>query len=121
MPIFAFVAALVTLPAVSLVGLSPAFWAIVIAMPVGKIVGITAGAALAARLGRSSFVFADVLVVAGLGGIGFTISLLMNSLAFRGEVAVEGTLAVMVGSGVALALGGTITMVRARQYRTAES
>jgi NhaA family Na+:H+ antiporter len=60
-----------------------------------------------------------VLVVAGLGGIGFTVSLLMNQLAYRGqdEIAAEGTLAVLAGSVVAAVMGGVLTAVRARAAR----
>ena len=42
LPLFAFSAALVAIPAVSLGELSPAFWGVLVALPVGKIVGISA-------------------------------------------------------------------------------
>src|SRR5690606_30918831 len=41
LPIFAFVAAFVVIPQVAPSELSPAFWAILVALPVGKIIGIT--------------------------------------------------------------------------------
>ncbi len=40
-PLFALVAALVIIPAGSPADLSPAFWAVLVALPVGKLVGIT--------------------------------------------------------------------------------
>ncbi|MCU1421525.1 MAG: Na+/H+ antiporter NhaA [Microbacteriaceae bacterium] len=123
LPVFAFFAALVTLPSVSIGQLSPVFWAILIALPVGKLIGITAGAtiaALASRQGRGERLpFADVVAVAGLGGIGFTVSLLMNELAYEGdhEVATEGTLAVLAASVVAAIIGTILVSARARAYR----
>lgn len=124
LPLFALVAALVMIPQVSPGELSPVFWAIIVALPIGKLVGITAGALVANAIGGRGMApmpLGDILVVAGLGGIGFTISLLMNELAFAGneEVSVEGTLAVLVASVIAIAIGGIFTTVRARQYRRA--
>jgi NhaA family Na+:H+ antiporter len=123
LPLFAFTAALVVIPAVGFSGLTPVFWAIVVALPVGKLVGIGGGALIASRLiprseRRAALPPGDVLVVAALGGIGFTVSLLMNELAYEGsELATEGTLAVITGSLVALLAGGTVTALRARAAR----
>jgi NhaA family Na+:H+ antiporter len=122
LPLFAFVAALVVIPRVGLGELSPVFWAIVIALPVGKLVGITGGAltAIAAtRTGRSAPPLGDILVVASLGGIGFTVSLLMNQLAWRADetLVAEGTLGVIVASVAAAAIGSIVTTIRARAYR----
>lgn len=122
LPLFAFVAALVVMPSVGVAGLSPAFWAILIALPIGKLVGITAGGMLASRLAvrrQDQVPFLDLLVVAALGGIGFTVSLLMNELAFgdRPELAVEGTLAVLSASSIAAILGTVIAATRAAHYR----
>jgi NhaA family Na+:H+ antiporter len=65
----------------------------------------------------------DVLVVASLGGIGFTVSLLMNGLAYAGdqEIAVEGTLAVLLGSVIAAFVGIIVTILRSRHYARAGS
>ena len=124
LPLFAFTAALVAIPAVGIEGLSPVFWGIAIALPAGKLIGITAGALIASRLlpaaeRRQALPIGDVLVVAGLGGIGFTVSLLMNELAYRDHpvVAAEGTLAVLLGSLVAILVGGALTAVRSRAAR----
>jgi NhaA family Na+:H+ antiporter len=122
LPVFAFVAALVILPAVGLSELSPVFWAIIVALPIGKLIGITGGAVIANLLaGRSApnIPFGDILAVAGLGGIGFTVSLLMNELAFatNHEIAVEGTLAVLIASVLAAVIGIVLTAIRARHYR----
>ena len=124
LPLFATIAALVLIPTASPMQLSPAFWAVLIALPVGKIVGITTGALVAARMsgrrGRAEALpLPDVVAVAALGGIGFTVSLLMNELAFEdvGAVADEVTLAVIVASIIAAIVGGVLTAIRARAYR----
>ena len=124
LPLFAFTSSLVLIPAVGLSGLSPVFWGIAVALPLGKLIGITAGAVIASRLipkaeRRAAVPIGDVLVVATLGGIGFTVSLLMNELAFRTQatISAEGTLAVLCGSVVAAVIGVTVTSVRARRYR----
>jgi NhaA family Na+:H+ antiporter len=128
LPLFAFVAALVTLPAVGISGLSPVFWAIVVALPVGKLIGITGGAVIARSLSGRKRVgnvlsIGDIVTVAGLGGIGFTVSLLMSELAYRRSpvVADEAILAVLVGSVIAGVIGVLLVVARARHYRAARS
>lgn len=123
LPLFALVAALVPIPTASIAELSPAFWGVLIALPVGKMIGITAGAVIAMWLvgrGRSTprLPLGDVIAVAGLGGIGFTVSLLMNELAFENDVAIanEVTLAVLVASVIAAIVGGILTSLRSRAY-----
>ena len=124
LPLFALVASLVPIPTASPSELSPAFWAVLIALPLGKIVGITAGALIAMRLISRSrreqrVPIGDVLAIAGLGGIGFTVSLLMNELAYadRPEVADEVTLGVLLASVVAAIAGAVLTAIRSRHYR----
>jgi NhaA family Na+:H+ antiporter len=123
LPLFALVAALVPLPQASLSELSPAFWGVLIAMPVGKILGITAGTLVAVGLaGRRSkqphMPLPDTIALAALGGIGFTVSLLMNELAYepQPEVADEVTLAVLLASVIAALVGGVLTALRSRHY-----
>ena len=121
LPVFAFVAALVVLPTVGIGELSPVFWAVIVALPVGKLIGITGGALVANRFAskRQRIPYGDIVAVAGLGGIGFTVSLLMNELAYakQPEVAVEGTLAVLIASVIAAVIGVILTAIRARHYR----
>ena len=122
LPVFAFVAALVAIPAVGIAQLSPAFWGIVVALPAGKLVGITAGAAIAIAATRSrgsAPPLGDILVVSALGGIGFTVSLLMNQLAWKSntEFVDEGTIAVIVASVIAAIIGVIVTLTRSRHYR----
>ncbi|MBT2501359.1 Na+/H+ antiporter NhaA [Curtobacterium sp. ISL-83] len=123
LPVFAFASAAVVLPSVGLGQLSPTFWAVVIALPVGKVLGITLFGSIATRAfrgpGRSTLSFWSIVTVGVLGGIGFTVSLLMNELAFarNAEVLDEGVLAVLVGSGIAIVASAVVVSLRARQYR----
>ncbi|WP_144710565.1 Na+/H+ antiporter NhaA [Curtobacterium pusillum] len=123
LPVFAFASAAVVIPAVGIGQLSPTFWAVVVALPVGKVLGITLFGAVATRVfrapGRSTLSFWSIVTVGVLGGIGFTVSLLMNELAFahNEEVLDEGVLAVLVGSGIAIVASAVVVSARARQYR----
>jgi NhaA family Na+:H+ antiporter len=124
LPLFAFTASLVAIPDVRESGLSPVFFAIALALPVGKILGIGLGGVIGSRLvpkgeRRAALPLGDLAVVATLGGIGFTVSLLMNELAYEHlpEIAAEGTLGVITGSVVAAVIGIVVTVIRARQHR----
>ena len=129
LPLFAFASALVVIPAVSPAELSPAFWGIAVGLPVGKIIGIMiAGSivALIAKRGEATETLIrgwDLLTVAAVAGIGFTVSLLMNELAFAGNDAIrdEGVLAVLVGSAIAIVVGGSLVSWRSRHYRKLHS
>jgi len=123
LPLFAFSAALVVIPQVPPNKLAAPFWAILIALPVGKLIGITLGGWLGSFIGRRGekprLDLRALIVVSSLGGIGFTVSLLMNELAFSGsaEVVDEGTLAVLLGSGVSMVVAGILVSGLARRYR----
>lgn len=128
LPLFAFSASMVVIPAVGSGGLRAVFWGVLIALPVGKLIGITAGALIAraavpASERSSALRLPEVLVVATLGGVGFTISLLMAELAFRGDrdLIAAATLAVLAGSLVAIVIGGATTAVVARRTRLSSS
>ncbi|MGI9822373.1 Na+/H+ antiporter NhaA [Agromyces sp. Marseille-Q5079] len=123
LPLFALSAAMVPVPQVTPSELDPAFWGILVGLPVGKIIGITLigglGALIVRRRTGAPITIGDLAMVGTLGGIGFTVSLLMNELAFAGDVDVanEGVLAVLLGSGVAIVLSGIAVTARSRQYR----
>lgn len=123
LPVFAFAAAFVVIPAVSPSELSPAFWAILIALPVGKVVGIGVFGWLSLQLRprgtAPSLALPDVIAAGLLGGIGFTVSLLLANLAFAGDAAVrdQAILGVLGGSLIALVLSGVFVSLRARHYR----
>ena len=131
LPLFAFVSALVIIPAVPITELSPVFWGITIALPIGKLVGIAlAGSLIAwfiskrsgkdAREARQTLVTGwDLITIAAVSGIGFTVSLLMTELAFANDADLrdEGVLAVLSGSAIAIILGTMFVIIRARHYR----
>jgi len=124
LPLFAFSAALVAIPEVRPSELDPAFWGILVGLPVGKIVGITLIGGIATlfvhrRTGIKPLTWSDVAMVGALGGIGFTVSLLMNELAFREypDVTDQGVVAVLIGSGIAIAISAVFVALKSRAYR----
>lgn len=123
LPLFAFNAALVAIPSVSAGQLSPAFWGILVALPVGKVLGISLFGWLSLRIGDRSTApplrFADLLAAGALGGIGFTVSLLLSELAFGDspEIRDQAILGVLAGSVISLIAAGFLVSWRAWHYR----
>jgi NhaA family Na+:H+ antiporter len=123
LPVFAFFAALVAIPQVPLSELAAPFWGILIALPVGKILGIALGGWLAGFIGprgqKPHLTPLGLATAGALGGIGFTVSLLMNELAFAGspEVADEGTLAVLLGSVASMVVAAVLVSRLAAHHR----
>jgi NhaA family Na+:H+ antiporter len=123
LPLFAFSAALVAIPAVSMGELSPAFWGVLVALPVGKIVGVSLFGWIALRIGRKegapSLRFADLLAVAALSGIGFTVSLLLTELAFAKHPGIrdQAILGVLAGSVISLIVAAILVSLRAAHHR----
>jgi Na+:H+ antiporter, NhaA family len=122
LPLFAFFAVAIAMP--SFEGSSSnVFLGILVALPVGKIAGITLFAlianSLASKDSRLELKATDFLAVAALAGVGFTVSLLMAKLAFEDhpELATEATLAVILGSVISMVIGAAIAQSRARHYR----
>lgn len=123
LPVFAFVAAFVVIPQVSPGELSPAFWGVLVSLPVGKIIGITLFGWLSLQLrprgSAPALVMPDLIAAGLLGGIGFTVSLLLANLAFAGDPAVrdQAILGVLGGSLIALLLSAVFVSLRAGHYR----
>jgi len=96
-----------------------------VALPVGKIVGIAAFGWLSLRVAHRGsappLAFADLVAAGALGGIGFTVSLLLANLAFARDAAVrdQAILGVLIGSLIALVLAGIFVSLRAAWYRRA--
>ena len=125
LPLFAFFAVAIALP--SFEGSSSnVFLGIAIALPVGKILGITLFAVLANSIASADskleLKIPDFLAVAALAGVGFTVSLLMAKLAFEDspEIAAEATMAVLFGSVVSMLLGSALAQARGRHYSRIE-
>jgi NhaA family Na+:H+ antiporter len=96
---------------------------IVVGLVVGKAVGITLATWLVARFTRADLdaelSWADVLGLALLGGVGFTVSLLIGELAFgSGTVRDDHVkVAVLTGSLIAALLAAVVLRLRNRVYR----
>lgn len=123
LPLFALSSALVVIPAVGFDELTPAFWGVLVALPVGKVVGIAAFGWIAQRVapvpGATRLPLADLVAAGALGGIGFTVSLLLSELAFAGDPLLrdEAILGVLTGSLVSIVVAGVLVSWRARHYR----
>ena len=128
-PVFAFFAAGVTVGGLS--GLVDALTdrvalGIVAGLVIGKTVGIVGATYLVARFTRASLDaslrWLDVLSIAMLGGVGFTVSLLIGELAFAEASPQEEhvTIGVLTGSVTAAILAAVLLRSRNRAYRYIE-
>ncbi|CCK28513.1 Na(+)/H(+) antiporter nhaA [Streptomyces davaonensis JCM 4913] len=96
---------------------------VVLGLVVGKAVGIFGGTWLTARFTKASLsdelAWADVFAVATLAGIGFTVSLLIDELAFEGDATLtdEVKAAVLLGSLIAATLATVLLKIRNSRYR----
>ncbi|HEX3004888.1 MAG TPA: Na+/H+ antiporter NhaA [Angustibacter sp.] len=124
-PVFALFAAGVTLVGggLSAAVRDPVAWGIVVALVVGKAVGVLGGTWLTARFTRAELdeglEWGDVAGLSLLAGIGFTVSLLIGELAF-GEGSPRDDhvkAAVLAGSLLAAALAAVVLRRRDRAYR----
>ncbi|WP_432164967.1 Na+/H+ antiporter NhaA [Streptomyces sp. bgisy031] len=123
-PLFALFAAGVSISAASLgeVFTRPEPLGVVLGLVVGKTVGIFAGTYLAARFTRArlnpDLAWADVLALAVLAGIGFTVALLIGELAFPDPADAEHIKAgVLLGSLIAAAAAALLVKRRNGIYR----
>jgi NhaA family Na+:H+ antiporter len=125
-PLFAFLSAGVTVGGLS--GLGSALSdrvavGIIVGLVVGKTVGITAATWLVARFTRADLdqglTWTDVVGLAMLGGIGFTVSLLIGELAFGlgSDRDDHVKVSVLTGSLAAALLSAIILRLRDRAYR----
>lgn len=121
LPLFAFFAVAIALPTFD-GSFSSVFTGVAIALPVGKIIGITTFAIvanlIASKEARLELEWPDFAAIAGLAGVGFTVSLLMTNLAFtnQGDILAEATLAVILGSLVSMGFGAWLAQLRGRYY-----
>lgn len=129
-PLFAFFASGVTLVGGSGGGLGgtlrdPVVLAVVLALVVGKFVGVLGGTWLTARLTRaetdSEVGWVDVIGLALLTGIGFTVSLLVGDLAFAGSDRADHVkVGVLLGSLVSAGAAALVLVPRNRHYAELE-
>lgn len=111
MPLFAFANAGVTLGGTSLTGESASvIYGVALGLLLGKPLGIVLASALTVRLGLSTLPddvgWKGLLLVGVLGGIGFTMSIFIASLAFDSEHTLAAAkLAILLASGAAAVIG----------------
>lgn len=100
---------------------------VVAALVLGKTIGIFGTAMIVGHLTRSPFTretpAVDVLGLAMIGGVGFTVSLLIGQLAFAGDAGrvADAQVGVLLGSTAAAVLAGIVLVLRSRRYRTANA
>ncbi len=111
-PFFALMSAGVVLTGGAELVSDPVFVGVVVGLVVGKPVGVFAGGWLVARFTRAeldpSIVWRDVVGVAVLAGIGFTVSLLVSDLSFAGPQRDAAKTAVLAGSVISAVLGALV-------------
>ena len=99
--------------------------AVVIGLLIGKVVGVLGASALAVATGLAAkprgLGWRDMAAVATLGGVGFTVSLLLAELALAGAAADRAKAAVLLASAVASLLGAALVLRRSRVHRTANT
>lgn len=124
LPIFAFSAVAISLPEFTQAP-SSVFLAIILALPIGKTIGIAIFALLANRIADSAnrlkLSAVDFVALGAIAGVGFTVSLLMTQLAFENhpQLLAEATIAVVIGSLLSMGLGSVLVSNRAKHYRRA--
>ncbi|MFG2739457.1 Na+/H+ antiporter NhaA [Streptomyces chartreusis] len=123
-PLFALFAAGVSVSgdALGKVFTTPEPLGVILGLVAGKILGIFAGTYLAARFTRArlnpDLAWADVLALATLAGIGFTVALLIGELAFPGTAVGEHVkAAVLIASLIAALLAAVLLRRRNAVYR----
>ncbi len=111
-PFFALMSAGVVLAGGAELVSDPVVVGVVVGLVVGKPVGVFAGGWMVARFTRAeldpSIVWRDVVGVAVLAGIGFTVSLLVSDLSFDGPQRDAAKTAVLAGSVVSAVLGALV-------------
>ncbi len=124
-PLFALFSAGISLSGGAIRGVftNPETLGVVLGLFLGKAAGVFGGAWLAARFTKAELnpelAWADVGAVACLGGIGFTVSLLIGELAFASDPALTGEVkaAVLLGSLISAVVAAALLKVRNTKYR----
>jgi NhaA family Na+:H+ antiporter len=122
-PVFALFAAGVPVgvDALRSVATEPIAQAVVVGLLLGKVVGIFGFSYLTVRLTPacrpSGLSWRDVLAVSMLGGVGFTVSLLLVELSLDGHDAETAKAAVLLASATAALIAAGVLAVRSRAHR----
>ncbi len=119
-PLFAFANAGIVLTGDAVSSPSSVLLGVVLGLVVGKTVGISLFSWLAVRLGwgvlPEGVRFVQLVGVAALGGIGFTVSLFITALAFEGQpgLADQAKIGILVASIVAAVIGSVVLIATGR-------
>ena len=103
----------------------PVVLGVLLGLVVGKPIGVMAGSMLVVRFTRAEIsdeiAWRDLLGVALLAGVGFTVALLVADLSFGGAEGEAAKTAVLLGSVVAAGLASAILGKRSRTYAAQQS
>ncbi len=120
-PVFAFFAAGIPLTGLGEAMRSPITVGVAVGLVAGKTIGVFGTTWLAATFTRAELAaglsWLDVLGVAVLSGMGFTVALLIGELAFDGG-SPDATLGVLLGSAASALVAALILSSRNRHYRS---
>jgi NhaA family Na+:H+ antiporter len=120
-PVFAFFAAGIPLTGLDDDLASPITLGVAVGLVAGKTIGVFGTTWLAASFTHAQLddglSWLDVFGVAVLGGVGFTVALLIGELAFDGG-SPQATLGVLLGSAASAVLAALILSARNRHYRS---
>lgn len=121
-PFFALMSAGVVVSGLGEMATEPIFLGVVLGLVLGKPIGILGGSWLVTRFTRAELDEAvswrDLLGVALLGGVGFTVSLLVADLSFADARSEEAKTAVLIASLGAALLGAALLRRRNRHHQT---
>ncbi|MFN2496532.1 MAG: Na+/H+ antiporter NhaA [Pseudonocardiaceae bacterium] len=122
-PVFAVFAAGVPIGLDTLVGVATdrIALAIIVGLLAGKLIGIFGAAWLAIRVGIAAkprgLAWRDLAAVSILGGVGFTVSLLIAELSLTGAAAQRAKVAVLLASATASLVGAVALLHRSRAHQ----
>lgn len=122
-PLFALFAAALDLRSIDLGAVtgSPILLGVLVGLVAGKPIGILLAARLATALGAklaAGMRWIDIALVGALGGIGFTVSLLISELAFTDEASLGAAkIGVLIASIAAVALAALVLALRRKLVR----
>jgi NhaA family Na+:H+ antiporter len=120
-PLFAFANAGIVLTGDAVADPSSVLVGVVLGLVLGKTVGISVFSWVAVKLGwgvlPEGVRFSQLVGIAALGGIGFTVSLFITALAFEGEplLADQAKIGILVASVLAAAIGSIALTLTARR------
>ncbi|WP_310961538.1 Na+/H+ antiporter NhaA [Nocardioides terrisoli] len=120
-PFFALMSAGVVLSSGERLLHDPVVWGVVLGLLVGKPVGVLAGTWVVTRFTRAELddnvAWRDMIGLAMLAGVGFTVSLLVSDLSFTDARRSEAKVAVLLGSVASAVLSSLVLARRNRTHR----